>query len=250
MVQADNGVDLTHKREQVRERLGYLDDRAKQFADEACLDRYLRARDGDVEKAAAMLSESIKWRQESGISALDHKEFGPEVDSGKFYISVAKNGQPVMMMKKREKRLERHEEDRYVAFMCNTLESATKLMPKGIETWVWMLDLKGYSSRNSPRVQVSLHVLRILANHFPERMGKCYIVDPPTIFYMLWSVVQPFVDPVTKEKIAFVYTEEYDDDGTRKDGKPDASNFGSYISFLRTPYNTEKYKAILSEALD
>lgn len=35
--------------------------------DDACLVRYLRARSGDVEKAAAMLSATLEWRREFGL---------------------------------------------------------------------------------------------------------------------------------------------------------------------------------------
>lgn len=35
--------------------------------DDACLARYLRARSGDVAKAAAMLSATLEWRREFGL---------------------------------------------------------------------------------------------------------------------------------------------------------------------------------------
>ena len=31
-----------------------------------------------------------------------------------------------------------------------------------------------------------------------------YLYDAPIIFYALWRMVQPFIDPVTKEKVTFV----------------------------------------------
>lgn len=41
--------------------------------DDAVLGRYLRARDGNLEKAAAMLMATLEWRREFGL---------PEVKSG------------------------------------------------------------------------------------------------------------------------------------------------------------------------
>lgn len=35
--------------------------------DDACLARYLRARSGNVEKAATMLSATLAWRKEFGL---------------------------------------------------------------------------------------------------------------------------------------------------------------------------------------
>jgi hypothetical protein len=37
--------------------------------------------------------------------------------------------------------------------------------------------------------------------HYPERAGTVYIINVPSWFKMIWSVVKPWVDPVTLEKI-------------------------------------------------
>lgn len=42
--------------------LGQLSERSLKYCDDACLRRYLEARNWNTEKAKKMLEESLKWR--------------------------------------------------------------------------------------------------------------------------------------------------------------------------------------------
>lgn len=37
-----------------------------------------------------------------------------------------------------------------------------------------------------------------------SRLGKLWMYEAPTMFWGIWQLVSPFVDPVTKEKVVFV----------------------------------------------
>lgn len=43
--------------------------------------------------------------------------------------------------------------------------------------------------------------------HYPERLGLAVVCNPPTVFWMFWRALQPFLDPVTKAKVVFATNE-------------------------------------------
>lgn len=66
-----------------------------------------------------------------------------------------------------------------------------------------VMDMAGYSSKNSPPLGVSMETLRIFQHHFPERAKKIIVLDAPRAFNILWRVVRPMIDSVTREKFLF-----------------------------------------------
>ncbi len=44
-------------------------------------------------------------------------------------------------------------------------------------------------------------ILRILQDHYPERVSKVFILNAPVWFSTFWSIISPFCSDVTKNKI-------------------------------------------------
>ena len=65
-----------------------------------------------------------------------------------------------------------------------------------------------------------METLNILQNHYPERLHRAYCLRPPWIFNAFWSIIQPFIDPVTKAKIQMVNNSKLKDT-LRADIHPD-----------------------------
>jgi hypothetical protein len=78
--------------------------------------------------------------------------------------------------------------ENFLGFLVLTLESSIRMMKHGQETWTWLLDMSNYDSRNSPRFDFTVRVLQLVANHYPERLNKVFIVDAPTLFWVLFKV--------------------------------------------------------------
>ena len=71
------------------------------------------------------------------------------------------------------------------------------------ERLVWAVDFAGFGLRDCGP-QASYMFLEVLGKYFPERLGKILLLCAPRLFSGLWSLIQPAIDPVTREKIVFV----------------------------------------------
>lgn len=70
--------------------------------------------------------------------------------------------------------------------------------------WVIVMDMNGYKRGNSPPMSVTLETMRIFQRHFPERAKRIVILDAPAAFYLLWRIVNPLIDAVTRKKFVFL----------------------------------------------
>jgi hypothetical protein len=48
------------------------------------------------------------------------------------------------------------------------------------------------------------NIFQMLQQHYVEHLDKLFMVGASSIFWGLWRVVSPFIDPVTRAKIVFV----------------------------------------------
>jgi hypothetical protein len=171
------------------------------------LRRYLRARKGVVRKASDMLSATKTWRRTFGRDAL--------VAGGKAAVIAAENatgkvycrghdllGRPILYLKPRFENTKDH--DGNLAHLVYQLERAIACMPEGVEKIALVIDYAGFSLLNAPPLKTSIATLSILQNHYPERLGVAFLVDPPALWEWCWRGISPFIDPVTREKIQWV----------------------------------------------
>jgi len=174
------------------------------FYSVSCLCRYLRARDWDITKAHAMLTESIKWRK---VNKPD--KISPECDAVKkirklkssYTVGTSLKGEPVCYVI--PSTYNPNPLEYKLQWMMYLLEEAIKRMPEGVETMVWIIDFSNFANRaRSPNgKELITKTLSMLQNHYPERLGKLFIVDPPWWFNVVWLFVYPFLNSVTKNKI-------------------------------------------------
>uniref|UniRef100_A0A6U2E0M9 CRAL-TRIO domain-containing protein n=1 Tax=Hemiselmis andersenii TaxID=464988 RepID=A0A6U2E0M9_HEMAN len=84
-----------------------------------------------------------------------------------------------------------------------------ELDPEGeVETFTVVFDLTGFS-RSNRDMKFNKTIIDTLQNHHPERMGFCILLNAPTIFTIVWSIVKHWLAPRTREKIMFVGGKDY-----------------------------------------
>ncbi|PWN32594.1 CRAL/TRIO domain-containing protein, partial [Meira miltonrushii] len=163
--------------------------------------RYLRATKWDVRQAKRRLTETIAWRREFGVENLNPEEMAKEARCGKeTVLGYDKYARPVHYM--HPHRSDTKESPRQMQFAVFLLERCIDMMPPGVEQLALLINFE-HKSRNPTSIANAKLMLYILQNHYVENLGVNWSVNVPWVFKVFWNAIQPFIDPVTKNKCHF-----------------------------------------------
>jgi len=179
--------------------------------------RHLRADKGDVKVATRKIKETLAWRKEFQVDKIAkcfaeggdeelRKIIREENATGKVYVrGYNREGRATMYMRPQHENTKG--EINQMRHLVYNLERAVACTTRtsGYEKINLMIDFEGYRLRDAPPLSTTKHTLNILQNHYPERMYKAYICNPPMAFRAFWMMLQPFLDPITREKINFCH---------------------------------------------
>ncbi|KAL7555449.1 hypothetical protein ACA910_001258 [Epithemia clementina (nom. ined.)] len=221
-------LDPHVEKEGVAEILAVLTSEEKaRMPDPAMPIRHLRAEKGDVAKAAEKLKDALEWRKTFDADALvkattpdGSKEYKQLLErenvTGKIYIrGYDKDGRALMYMRPgRENTNALEDQMKHLvwnlekAIACTNRKSRELGAKEPLEKVNLVIDYEGFTLGNAPSLTASRYTLDILQKHFPERMHRAYVLNPPFVFQAFWTIVKPFVDPISKEKIVFCSGED------------------------------------------
>ncbi|XP_074570837.1 uncharacterized protein LOC141827481 [Curcuma longa] len=193
------------KIEELRAVIGPLDGRSLKYCSDACLRRYLAARNWDVDKSKKMLEETLEWRSSYKPEEIRWREVAQEGETGKVYRADFhdREGRTVIVMRPAKQNTSSHENQlRHLVYL---LENAVINLPEKQEQMMWLIDFTGWSLSNSVPIKTARETAHILQNHYPERLAFAFMYNPPRVFEAFWKVVKYFMDPKTSQKVKFVY---------------------------------------------
>ncbi|KAH3666689.1 hypothetical protein WICMUC_005506 [Wickerhamomyces mucosus] len=219
-----------------------------------CLLRYLRATKWKVSEAIKRIELSLGWRREFGlipsyknqnVEILTSDLISHENSTGKSVIlGYDKTSRPILYLK--NGRQNTKPSIRQVQNLVYFLESTITFMPKNQEKIALIIDYKHYNVEGTtakiPSLSISKQVLHILQTHYPERLGKAFFANIPYLAYSFMKIMNPFIDPITREKIVLEegkFTEFIDNEQLDKD----------YEGLLKFEYNHEQYWPALSKSI-
>jgi hypothetical protein len=184
-----------------------LTDEEKQWCDDACLARYLRARvdkfGWNLEKSLLMIQDTLKWRREFKPEDIKEEDVRELIEMGMLYNNGKdKQGRPIVMVKFNQPMTDFVLYTRYVVFVME--KAIASMNPEETEQMLWILDLKGSNRKCFPPKAVCKEALNIFYTHYPERLHKLYIVDAPKVFSVFWAMLSAFLESDTKAKINFL----------------------------------------------
>ncbi|KAJ6903462.1 hypothetical protein NC651_020831 [Populus alba x Populus x berolinensis] len=166
----------------------------EKFCNNACVERFLRAKGDNVKKAAKHLRACLSWRESAGTENLIADEFSAELAEGVAYVAGHdEESRPVMIFRIKQDYQKLHSQKLLARLLVFTLEVAIGTMPKNAEQFVLLFDASFFRSA-SAFMNLLLGTLKIVAEYYPGRLYKAFVIDPPSLFSCLWKGVRPFVE--------------------------------------------------------
>lgn len=232
---------------ELRAAIGPLSGRRLKYCTDACLRRYLEARNWNVDKAKKMLEESLKWRSTYKPEEIRWAEVAHEGETGK--VSIANfhdiHGRTVLIM--RPGMQNTVSEENNIKHLVYLLENAVLNLSDGQEQMSWLIDFTGFSFSTKISTKTAREIIHILQGHYPERLGIAILHNPPRIFQAFYKAIKYFLDPKTAQKVKFVYPNSKDSVELMKslfdmDNLP--SEFGGKTTLK---YDHEEFSRLMTE---
>ncbi|KAF8104914.1 hypothetical protein N665_0165s0003 [Sinapis alba] len=199
--------EFLNKINEVKTLLGPLTEKSSEYCSDDAIARYLAARNGHVKKATKMLKETLKWRIQYKPEEIRWEEISREAETGKIYRAncTDKYGRPVLVMRPSCQNTKSPKGQ--IRFLVYCMENAILNLPDHQDQMVWLIDFHGFNMSHIS-VKVSRETAHVLQEHYPERLGLAVLYNPPKIFEPFWKMVKPFLDPKTRNKVRFVYSDD------------------------------------------
>ncbi|MBA0824388.1 hypothetical protein Goarm_021063 [Gossypium armourianum] len=195
---------------ELRTAIGPLSGRSAKYCTDACLRRYLEARNWNVDKAKKMLEETLKWRLTYKPEEIRWHEVAHEGETGK--VSRANfhdhQGRTVLIMRPGMQNTKSAENN--IRHLVYLLENAIMNLAEGQEQMSWLIDFTGFSLNTSIPIKVARDIVYILQGHYPERLAVAFLCNPPKVFEAFYKAIKYFLDPKTAQKVKFVYPRNKD----------------------------------------
>ncbi|CAK9787087.1 CRAL/TRIO domain-containing protein [Cutaneotrichosporon oleaginosum] len=164
--------------------------------------RFMRAAKWNVEHGKKRIKATMEWRREFRPELIEPEDVAIEAETGKIVISgFDKDARPIVYMRPRHENTETS--PRQIRHLIYVLERAIDICPEGQEQVCIVVDYKQATSNNTPSVSTGLQALNILQHHYVERLGRGLVVNMPWWINAFFSAIQPFMDPITRDKIRF-----------------------------------------------
>ncbi|KAL1561829.1 SEC14 cytosolic factor-like [Salvia divinorum] len=166
----------------------------EKFCNNACVERFLKAKGQSVKKAAKHLRNCLSWRDSFATDHLMAEEFSHELAEGMAYVAGHDHElRPVMIFRIRQDYQKFHSQKLFNRLLVFTLEVAIQTMAKNVEQFVILFDASLFRSAGG-FMNIFVGSLKIIADYYPRRLHKAFVIDPPSLFSYFWKGVRAFVE--------------------------------------------------------
>ncbi|KAL5704602.1 hypothetical protein ACHQM5_023006 [Ranunculus cassubicifolius] len=187
--QRENDSKLQEEKvKELKASMGPQSGRNMLYCTDACLRRYLEARNWNVDVAKKMLLDSLKWRSTYKPEEICWHQVANESETGKGYRANFhdKFGRTVLIFRPGKQNTKKT--DGQLRHLVYLLENAILNLPESQEQILWLVDFTGWSLTTPVSIKTSRDSMNILQNHYPERLAVAVLYNPPRMFEAFWKV--------------------------------------------------------------
>ncbi|XP_010488265.1 PREDICTED: uncharacterized protein LOC104766138 [Camelina sativa] len=182
----------------------------EKFCNRECVERFLKVKGDNVKKAAKHLISCLSWRQNFDLERLGAEEFSTELGDGVAYIAGHDGeSRPVIVFRFKHDYQKLRTPKQFTRLVAFTMDTAISSMTRNAEHSVVLLFDASFFRSSSAFANLLLATLKIIADYYPCRLYKAFIIDPPSFFSYIWKGVRPFVELSTVTMI--VSSLDYDE---------------------------------------
>ena len=165
-----------------------------------------------------MMFKAFKWRLDEDIPAVKYStdeelnalypKFYEQLESGKFFIHGTDNeGRIVAYLNVRLHYPNEQPAKTLEKLTIYVMEAGRVLVKHPVETVCLVFDLTGFSLSNMDFAMVK-YLVTVFEAYYPESLGRIVIHGAPFVFWGVWKVIQPWLDPVVAAKVVFTRKDE------------------------------------------
>ncbi|KAF9898886.1 hypothetical protein BX616_003485 [Lobosporangium transversale] len=180
--------------------------------------RFLRARKWNVTNGLNMILKAFKWRIEDDIEEVKAKNedelsakyrgFKLQLEMGKSYFhGTDKMGRPVVYINVRLHKPADQDQKALEKFTIYVMETGRLMIQPPVETACLVFDMTGFGLSNMDYNFVKF-LVQCFEAYYPESLGILIVHKAPLVFWGVWKVIEPWLDPVVASKIRFTRSDK------------------------------------------
>jgi hypothetical protein len=172
-------------------------------ADECEVVRFLIARKGSVEQAAAMLSAARLWHAAHFPSAL--RELVPALKTGCFFAhGAARDGTPALYFRGALYDSKAATPMQYALAAAYVIDRALAASPQTAVTVMVHVRAAPGAPNEPADVTFIKNFVKVLSDNYPERLRRLVLYPFPLFGRVVWSLVKVFVDKRSQDKVVLL----------------------------------------------
>ncbi|KAG0064705.1 hypothetical protein BGZ89_008917 [Linnemannia elongata] len=175
--------------------------------------RFLRARKWNVNNGMTMILKAFKWRLEDDIEEVKSKSedeldakyrgFRLQMELGKSFVhGTDKEGRPIVYINVRLHKPADQDAKALEKFTIYVMEVGRLMIQPPVETACLVFDMTGFGLANMDYNFVKF-LVQCFEAYYPESLGILVIHKAPLVFWGVWKIIEPWLDPVVASKIRF-----------------------------------------------